>query len=428
MAETYNFPTRENQGTRNQTLLDIRDQLKVISGMQVPKVTELSHSQLHSLISSGRASDYLKVGDQIPSTWTDGETKHTIPWDVMSHLDGRDADHPLVTLADGSKVPGMVLQAHRAVPLQIAFDAKQAFYSQDAALPAGTYHFSANVSTSWGTSGEWATTGTRSFQFTTTKEVPARGQLVFSGDPYGSKLTTMGVQTYAQFGSAAIESVAITSGTGGTNLGTLSYTAVGNFNAIPRATYGSNDWSESALRQWLNSAAPAGSWQSQTTRWQRPHHLAATKAGFLAGFDSDFMAGVGQVLVKTESHPNSLQKGAVIDTYDRFFPPSLRQHYLSNYLSGTAKGYSSEGETWDYWLALAKASGRTSPWDGWSTYPELITYDADNTSQARYVWLRSARRWVSSSNNVGYVSSSGNVYSADAKNSGVCAAPACIMV
>ena len=428
MAETYNFPTRENQGTRNQILLDIRDQLKVISGMQVPKVTELSHSQLHSLISSGRASDYLKVGDQIPCAWTDGETKHTIPWDVMSHLDGRDADHPLVTLADGSKVPGMVLQAHRAVPLQIAFDAKQAFYSQDAALPAGTYHFAVNVSTAWGSSGEWATTGTRSYQFTTTKEVPAKGQLVFSGDPYGAKLATMGVQTFASFGETAIETATITSGTAGTDLGTLSYTAEGNWNAIPRATYGSNDWAESALRQWLNSDAVAGKWQSQATRWQRPHHLAATKAGFLAGLDADFLAGIGRVLVRSESHPNSLQKGAIEDTYDRFFPPALRQHYIANYLSGTAQGYAAEGETWDYWLGLAKASGRTAPWAGWTTYPELITYDADNQSTARNVWLRSAYRWVNNSSSVGCVYSGGSVGNANVNNTGVCAAPACIMV
>ena len=428
MAETYNFPTRENQSTRNQILLDIRDQLKVISGMQVPKVTELSHSQLHSLISSGRASDYLKVGDQIPCAWTDGETKHTIPWDVMSHLDGRDADHPLVTLADGSKVPGMVLQAHRAVPMQIAFDAKQAFYSQDAALPSGTYHFAVNVSTACGSSGEWATTGTRSYQFTTTKEVPDKGQLVFSGDPYRAKLTTMGVQTFAAFDGTEIETAEITAGTAGTDLGTLSYTAEGNWNTIPRSTYGSNDWSESALRQWLNSSAAAGKWQSQTTRWQRPHHLAATKAGFLAGLEADFRAGVGQVLVKTESHPNTLQKGAVESTYDRFFPPALRQHYFANYLSGTAQGYADEGEAWDYWLELAKASGRTAPWAGWITYPELITYNADNQSMARNVWLRSATCWVGYSGDVGCVTTAGGASHLNANNAGVCAAPACIYV
>lgn len=428
MAETYNFPTREGQGTRNQILLDIRDELKVISGMQVPRVTELSHSQLHSLISSGKASDYLKVGDQIPSTWTDGDTRHTIPWDVVSHLDGRDEGHPLVTLADGSKVPGMVLQAHRAVPLPMAFDAKQAFYSQDAALPAGTYHFAVSVSDKWGSTGEWATTGTRTYQFTTTKDVPAKGQLVFSGDPYGARLPTMGVQTYAAFGATAIETAALSEGSAGTDLGTLSYTAAGNWNAIPRATYGSDDWGESAMRQWLNSDAAAGKWQSQTTRWQRPHGLAATKAGFLAGLDADFLAGIGRVLVKTESHPNSLQKGAVTSTYDRIFLPSARQHYLANYLSATAQGYADEGEPWDYWVSLARASGRTTPWAGWTAYPELITCDADNPSLARVVWLRSAARWVTYSGNVGCVGAGGRVGSADAYNAGVCAAPACIMI
>lgn len=43
--------------------------------------------------------------------------------------------------------------------------------------------------------------------------------------------------------------------------------------------------------------------------------------------------------------------------------------------------------------------------------------------QARNVWLRSANRWVTNANNVGYVNSDGNVNNTNANNSGVCAAP-----
>lgn len=413
----------------NASLADIGKSLRVIAGNQITVPSQMTAKQIHTLISEGKAKEFLPVGTQIPVTYKDGDTETVIPFDIVHHYDGSDAGHPLVTLIDGSQVPGMALQAHRTIPFGIAFDAKQAFYSSDSALAAGTYHFTVDNTEKWGDSGAFATAGSKtSYQFTLTSACPAKGQLVFSGDAYSAKLTTMSVQSFAAFSDTAIESAAITEGAGGTDLGSLTYTAHDGFNQIPRTVYGSNDWAESALRQWLNSGEAAGQWQTQQTRWQRPHHLAKDKAGFLAGLDSDFLSGIGQALVKTESHPNSLRKGAVEETYDRFFPPAEREHYFSNYLSQTSAGYEAEGVPWDYWSQLAKAHGRTSAWPGWQAFRELVTYDAANPSTARYVCLRSAHRWVAGAGTVGSVNSGGGVNYAGAGSSGVCAAPACILI
>ena len=76
--------------------------------------------------------------------------------------------------------------------------------------------------------------------------------------------------------------MAITSGSSGTALGTT--------NNLYRCQYGSNNWLESAVRQYLNSSANAGSVWTPQNNYDRPPSWATTTAGFLNGLDSDFQA------------------------------------------------------------------------------------------------------------------------------------------
>ncbi|MFR2213677.1 MAG: hypothetical protein ACLS61_07515 [Ruminococcus sp.] len=90
--------------------------------------------------------------------------------------------------------------------------------------------------------------------------------------------------------SAAIETVSVTAGSGGTNLGTFLPAGDGKVNSLHRLAYGYNRWSQSALRQWLNSDAAAGEWWgfSEMTSRQSPRSSCPSKDGFSKGFEADF--------------------------------------------------------------------------------------------------------------------------------------------
>lgn len=403
---------------KEETLREVLTQVKILNKQSFdPK----SWRGISEIVRSGMARDYLSVGDQIETT-VEGETYLL---DVVHHFDGSDDAHPLVKLADGSLVPGMCLQWHNALDFTTAFDSKEAFYAATDGLAAGKYSFSIEVASKWG-SGAFAAAGTKTYSFELTDAVPAGGQLVFGGDPYASQLTAVGVQVYKSFADTTpAQTCQVSEGAGGTDLGTMKTSVNGNFNQYPRATYGSNHWATSGLREWANSSAPAGGWDKKSTPWDRPHPLAATKGGLLSLLPADMVAVLGAVSVKTQSHPGDSDGGTTVETFDKVFIPSARQHYFANYLVATSDGYEAEGVPWDYWSGLAKASGRTAAWAGWNTYPELITYS--RSGNARYVYERSAYRSGSSGNSVGCVTTSGGVGTSNASN-GLCVAPACVLI
>lgn len=168
----------------------------------------------------------------------------------------------------------------------LQFDAAEAFYYAASALPAGTYHFTlASAYNSWAA-------GT--YQFTLTQQLPAKGQLGISGNA-GTALTSLKVNAYAsRTATSATEQCTITSGSGGTDLGTW---GSGNLNHVQRVSYGSNNWGESAMRQFLNSAAAAGSAWTPRTNFDRPPSWASNTAGFMAGLPADVLAVISPTQV-----------------------------------------------------------------------------------------------------------------------------------
>lgn len=389
---------------------------------------DLDPRAIHEIIQSGEAREVFQIGDQLSIPWTDVATgqQHIFQADICHHFDGSDDEHPLVTIEDGSQVKGMGIMFHRSIPFGIVWNAKNAFYVPDEDMPAGTYCFKVSITTKWGSVGEWSVLGDRYFNFTTAAPIVAGSQLMFSGDPYNAKLDTMSVQVFPQFDTSVQQTCAISAGQAGTEIGTISHIVNGNMNTFARSTYGDNSWYCSDEREWLNSDKPKSEWNTQKQKWHRPHTLATTKAGFLTGFSADLLAIIGNVMNKTETHAGDSQPG-IKTTYDRFFPLSARQHYFSNYLSETADGYNQSGVPWDYWKQLALANGKTAPWAGWGTFPELITYDNTAQTTARYCWLRSAYRSGVYSNGVGTVYTSGAV-SYSTASSGYFAVPACVLV
>ena len=385
----------------------------------------LTWAKVSELVKSGDAPAVFPVGSQFTTRLEgNGYAVEAFAWDVVHHFDGSDDGHPLMALSDGTQARGMMLQAHRTVPWAIAWEPTQAAIAVTGDMPAGTYHFTVKVTAVWGT-GVAGAVGETAYQFTTTKALAAGAQLVWDGG-YSAGLTKLTAYS-GPTSTAAIETCAVTQGSSGTDLGVMtdgtpstdaaSFAALNN---VERACAGSNRWKTSQERAALNAT---GAVAQGGDAFSRPWGLVG-KTGLLGCLPEDFVGVLGEVERKQELHP--WDGGAVEAVHDRMFPVSAREHGFSSYLSATAAGFEAEGVPLDYWTQLRTASGRTA-WNGWATYPELITYDSVATTTARGVWLRSASRYTNGAHSVGCVDSSGSASGAYAC-AGYFAAPACVIV
>lgn len=126
--------------------------------------------------------------------------------------------------------------------------------------------------------------------------MPAGGQIVLGTNSSSTAITNCKVSTYASVGATtAIESgLAITDGSGGTNLGTINATTStsDNLNCCQRVMWGTNNYAQSAARQWLNSANAAGAVWNPTNKFDRAPSWANTYNGFMHGLPAEFLAAV----------------------------------------------------------------------------------------------------------------------------------------
>jgi hypothetical protein len=341
--------------------------------------------EIHRIVQAGEAPGVFGIGDQIMLNYNDGAESYVLPWDIV-HFGN-------VELADGETVPGMFLQSHYAMEA-CQFDGNEAFYVADEALPVGTYYVT--FGTTWGTNVHEGD----SYAFALTHQVPAGGMLLF-----GKASSTTGalpdtapadwrVWSYeSQTATTPLEIVSLALGAAGTNLGTISaatkYGADG-LNQLHRCAYGYNRWSQSALRQRLNSAGAAGTWWTPQNRFDRAPDQLAALPGFMAGFDQEFLAIIKPVKVRTALNTvTDSEIGTYEDTYDTFFLASLEQEYIVPQLANT------EGEAWDYWKQrLGIASPQVTGNAGINS--AHIRYGYNAKSSAQYCRLRSATRGLAS--------------------------------
>ncbi len=391
--------------------------LEKIAIAQAGNITFANFVQIQELVKQGRASDYFKVGDQINVPWknTSG-TDYTLPFDVVNIGD-------VTVEGSDTAIPGLWLQSHYAME-GIQFDASEAIYYCSDALAAGTYSFT--IGTNWGSncvSGDV-------FNFTTTQDIPAGGQIVIGKQAdfytWGAPDTATSnwyAWTFATKGAAsALEGpLALSSGEAGTSLGTLSSsTAFGTtgMNNLQRAAYGYNRWSQSAMRQWLNSAADAGEWWTAKNNYDRPPQQLSSLNGFMSGFNADFLAALGRV--KTTTALNTVTDsniGTSEDTYDKFFLASLEQEYIAPQLSGV------EGSYWPYWKDRLELSSPQATGSAGANVNH-IRYAYNSRTSAQTCRLRSALR--GSANYAWFVSTSGYASNSNA-TSALRGCPACVI-
>ena len=365
--------------------------------------------RIQYVVQTGRDKNYFSVGDQIKPNWKDGETVYEDPFDIVQM--GKTYE-----LEDGSIINGLMLQKHYANIKGCPFDAQEALYDADEELPAGTYHFTVAGDT-WLSSENG-----KVIQFTLTQPIPAGGQLVYANtEGYNKEIAGQNICTYASPTSfTAIETVALSEGSEGTDLGRTD--GKGNLNHHQRAFRGCCRWKTSMLRQYLNSAKPAGEWWTKQDKWDRASSFISSCAGYLVGFDADFLAIIKPVKVQT-ARDTVVYDGGTDVTYDMFFPISLEQLNAAPQISGV------EGSALDYWKAVA-AADTTGNLDSngrfkqYGTYPDLRVYGLNAKTTSRYCWLRSAYRGTSYVAWIVYTS--GYVYGTNALSGNYCA-PACVI-
>lgn len=346
-----------------------------------------SWKNVPKIIRNGFGPKVLPVGSRLTVAHSE---YGSIALDVAAHNHHKkpgDPDAPTMTL----------LMHHCIIGRQIDASELLLVNTGDSALAAGAYNFTLYKGCNGGKTYEDGT-----YQFTTTKPIPAGGGWTHNkvgkwyanaADYKPENITSGTVTTYDASGTVLESGLAVTAGNGGTALGTASnakadcVNTIGTFNSIIRRAYGSNNWAESAARQWVNSSAAENSWwQRQTIFDLVPKY--ANKAGFLAGLDPDFVDALGAVDITTAR--NTIYEmgdtlGGSYTTRDKLFLPSM-----------TEIGLGSNNSV---------AEGSVLPLYDGATQTDRIKYDQAAQTTARVWWLRSPSPW--SANDVRNVNPSG---------------------
>ena len=333
----------------------------------------------------GIAPDIFPIGTQLL-------VKHSVYGDRLYDV----VAHNYLKSVHDENAPTMTIMCHDLLPT-MQFDAPEAFYYAEADLPAGTYNFTlATAYSSW-------TAGT--YQFTTTKVLPKGGQFAISGYA-DAAMTARSVRAYTSRTTTTVsETLTITQGSGGTSLGTFGE----GLNHAQRVSYGSNNYKESAIRQFLNSSAAANGFWTPQTKFDRPPSWMTSVAGFVSGLDDDFLATVGTVVLPCsanntyEAPDSTIAKNSKYTLNDKFYLASQREIF---------------GSTTD---TVADDSVLLPYYEG-ATNTDRIKY-RDGT--AAYWWMRTPYSWHAST--VRNVYSDGSLDGSGAYGA-LSLAPACTIV
>lgn len=344
------------EGTLKRVLEKIQLQnayLAAIAGADPGTVTIDGWESVSEIVRAGLAPKIFAVGDQFICEWIDRATEKSYDWvwDIV-HM-GQ------VTLEDGSQVPGMFLQAHYLTPFGVQFDHEENEKATEPTFSGDYSYYTKNPDGSY-----------------KLEEVEIGGQ----------------IPAETQYYHSAIKD------------------PTGNI-----CRYGYNRWSQSAYRQFLNSDS------AEKGKWWTPQHLGDvapnehnTRAGFLSGFEQDFLSVIKKVKIRTQLNTiTDKEIGTDEETVDLMFLASKEQEY------GTLESGVYNDDAWDYYKEV---SGFEKPNNGNST--GRIKYQLDSQTSADWHRLRSPYR--GGSNSTWYCNNAGTLINDGAYFAGRCA-PACVI-
>lgn len=349
-----------------------------------------SWANVQALVRAGLHKKVFAIGDQLVCQKGGSD----LTWDII----GFDCDTP----TDSQFTHSLTLQLHDCLANTMQFDAPEALYYAENGLAAGTYNFTLPDGYDTGAGGG------KTYQFTLESDVPEGGQLTF-GWGYGVQAANAKITSYSGASSTTqIEQVSVTEGSGGTSLGIADGTST-NLNEIKKTRFGSNNYSQSAIRQFLNSSAAAGSVWTSKNNFDRPPSWNSSTAGFMNGIDSDFLAVVGIAnKVTAISTPNG---GGSVTLNDKFFLLSRSEVF------GGLENDINEGSPYPYYKDYSDLSAA-----GTSADTNRKKYKGGSVQKW---WLRSPNSNVTATNRD--VPDTGEInYSFVYLNGGIC--PACVII
>lgn len=242
----------------------------------------------------------------------------------------------------------------------------------------------------------YGTTPTSDFRFTASKNLVVGGKIQYKSPTQFNYFATA---------TAAAEVMSMAAGEEGDG-----YTSVAGSlsvqNNLYRVQYGSNKYSESAIRQFLNAGGAAGAYWTSKSDYDLAPSWHSTLAGFQNGLDADLLAVIGQTTREVEL--NTITDGGGNTTItDKIFLPSEKEIY------GSAENVTHKGVEFQGYVPLADI--------------DKIKYDAAAPSTARLWWLRSPI--AGSSSSARYVGgTTGALTSGGAGYTGIGAVAACVIL
>ena len=266
------------------TLGEIKDQ--IVKQNQALKNFALLYArttwqEIAANVRAGRAKYLYEIGTELVCNYTVDDVTYEFPWVVVDN--DREWE-----LEDGTKVPGLTLQAKFGTVEEIQFDAPEQEEATETNALEGWYYCGRNANTY-------------------TMLNLATGDAV----PYGD----------------------------------YEYVYHGSVNHADAYRYGYNRYSLCAQRQWLNSAAGKGEWWTSQHPGDCPPSQLNNRKGFMAGLDADFLAVLRPVKIKTAC--NTVTDGGKVDTVcDTFFLPSVEETY------GVPQIADVEGPYFPYWKTV----------------------------------------------------------------------------
>ena len=343
----------------------------------------VTYKSIYDSVVAGTGATDFPVGSIITTV----KGNYTYPWAVMHHGQHQDGRYY------------MHLRVIKAVDV-LQFDSQEAFYYCTEALAAGTYYF--EVAAAYGQ------LAVGNYQFTLTNAVPAGGRLGFSVVPYNASPISKLVQVYDSANSMVVSQTAtISSGSSGTKLGVLAVggdAEVADINSVQRCSFGSNNYAQSNIRQYLNSNAVAGAVWKSSNKFDMAPSWNASQPGFLTKLPDEFLAIVNPVTISQDTNTVfevDYTKSSSYALKDKFWLPSRFQIY------GTKESAELGEIQWDYYKGSADI--------------DKIMYD--NGGTARLQWLRSPT--VGSASDARLVLNGTGALGSYFANTSVAVAPAC---
>ena len=316
-----------------------------------------SWSIVQQLVRLGKASQLFQVGEQLICNH---ETYGELVWDII----GIDHDIP----ADKNRKHSLTLQLHGVLPKLAYSDIHAMFYANNI-LPAGTYNFTipAGIDDAHG--------GGKTYYFILTQDVPVGGVIYF---PWTTEQATeVKLYTYPNNIDPMIEHTTVQEGALGTALETL-----GELNSF-KLRLGSNNWKNSAAKQFLNSDAGVGEVWQPTNKYGRPPVWNASTAGFLNGIDRDFLDVIGEVekvTVISDFDKETAEADDKETNIEKFFLLSSTEVY------GWDEANIDEGEVYTFYKENSSNSSQNGAAD-----TNRIKYRID-TKLASEWWLRTPQK------------------------------------